>query len=226
MSPTVGGAGSGRQRTLLFPGGAGWNGAVDDTTTAHRGRAGPGRAAAEAVAFAARSDLDRYVGGERHLEKRSFAPGDRPAPREPGASLPLAQGCWVLLDDLVGALEVGDPRIRLKARRVNGRTVPPLTRSREGCRHGRSSSRPRTANLLPSRTKGTSGGSSFPAGCVLSSATDLALGLGEAAEFDTHVSRWFGSTGDQPAEILGMFGPRAERAHARARSVSKKASAE
>ena len=32
------------------------------------------------------------------------------------------------LDDLVGAPEVGDPRIRLKPRRVNGRTVLPLTR--------------------------------------------------------------------------------------------------
>jgi hypothetical protein len=44
--------------------------------------------------------------------------------------------------------------------------------------------------------------------------------------FDTYVPHWFGSTGDQPAEILSMFGPQGERAHARARSVSKKASAE
>ena len=42
--------------------------------------------------------------------------------------LPLAQAYRVPLDDLVGAPEVGDPRIRLKPRRVKGRTVLPLTR--------------------------------------------------------------------------------------------------
>jgi transcriptional regulator with XRE-family HTH domain len=55
---------------------------------------------------------------------------------------------------------------------------------------------------------------------------DLVLGVGEAAEFDTHVPHWFGSTGDQQAEILSVFGPQGERANARARSVSTKASAE
>ena len=45
---------------------------------------------------------------------------------------------------------------------------------------------------------------------------DLVLGTGEAAEFDTRVPHWFGSTADQPAEILSMFGPQGERAHARA----------
>jgi len=34
--------------------------------------------------------------------------------------LPLAQAYGVPLDELVGAPEVGDPRIRLKPRRVNG----------------------------------------------------------------------------------------------------------
>src|SRR4051812_12364018 len=43
--------------------------------------------------------------------------------------LPLAQAYRVPIDDLVGAPEVGDPRIRLKPRRVNGRTVLPLTRA-------------------------------------------------------------------------------------------------
>src|SRR3954454_8716490 len=46
--------------------------------------------------------------------------------------LPLAQAYRVALDDLVGAPEVGDPRIRLKPRRVNGRTVLPLTREPNG----------------------------------------------------------------------------------------------
>ena len=46
--------------------------------------------------------------------------------------LPLAQAYHVPLDDLVGAPEVGDPRIRLKPRRVKGRTVIPLTRQPGG----------------------------------------------------------------------------------------------
>src|SRR3954447_11339119 len=40
--------------------------------------------------------------------------------------LPLAQTYRVPLDDLVGAPDVGDPRLHLKPRRVNGRTVLPL----------------------------------------------------------------------------------------------------
>ena len=52
--------------------------------------------------------------------------------------LPLAQAYRVPLDDLVGAPEVGDPRIRLKPRRVNGRTVLPLTRTPAASRRGRS----------------------------------------------------------------------------------------
>ena len=51
--------------------------------------------------------------------------------------------------------------------------------------------------------------------------TNLVLGTGEAAEFDTRVPHWFGSTGDEPAEILSMFGPQGERVHARARTTGK-----
>jgi transcriptional regulator with XRE-family HTH domain len=46
--------------------------------------------------------------------------------------LPLAQAYRVPLGDLVGAPDVGDPRIRLKASKVNRRTVLPLTRSPGG----------------------------------------------------------------------------------------------
>ena len=40
---------------------------------------------------------------------------------------------------------------------------------------------------------------------------DLVLGMGEAAEFDTTVPHWFGSTGDGPAEVLSIFGRPGER---------------
>jgi transcriptional regulator with XRE-family HTH domain len=46
--------------------------------------------------------------------------------------LPLAQAYHVPLDDLVGAPDVGDPRVRLKPRGSNGRTVIPLTRQPRG----------------------------------------------------------------------------------------------
>ncbi len=46
---------------------------------------------------------------------------------------------------------------------------------------------------------------------------DLVLGHGEVAEFDTHVPHWFGSAGEEPAEVLMLFGPQGERMHVRAR---------
>ncbi len=46
---------------------------------------------------------------------------------------------------------------------------------------------------------------------------DLVLGPGEVAEFDTQVPHWFGSTGDQAAEVLSLFGRQGERMHVRAK---------
>ena len=46
--------------------------------------------------------------------------------------LALSQTYRVPLDDLVGAPEVGDPRVRLKHGHVKGRTVIPLTRQPDG----------------------------------------------------------------------------------------------
>jgi quercetin dioxygenase-like cupin family protein len=45
---------------------------------------------------------------------------------------------------------------------------------------------------------------------------DLVLGTGEAAEFDTQVPHWFGSTGAGPAEVLSIFGRPGERMLVRA----------
>ena len=47
---------------------------------------------------------------------------------------------------------------------------------------------------------------------------DLVLGAGEAAEFDTQTPHWFGSTGDEPAEVLSIFGRPGERIHVHAPS--------
>jgi transcriptional regulator with XRE-family HTH domain len=137
--------------------------------------------------------------------------------------LPLAQAYRVPLDDLVGAPEVGDPRIRLKASKVNGRTVLPLTRTPGGLQAWKIIVPPSNNKPQPKSHEGhewlyvLAGRMRLVLGDH-----DLVLGAGEAAEFDTRVPHWFGSTGEQPAEILSMFGPQGERAHTKARSVHKR----
>ena len=139
--------------------------------------------------------------------------------------LPLAQAYGVPLDDLVGAPEVGDPRVRLKARKVRGRTVLPLTRQPGGMQAWKIIV-PAT-NAKP-ELKSHEGHEWF---YVLSGRMrlvlgdhDLVLGPGEVAEFDTRQPHWFGSAGGQPAEILSLFGPQGERVHARAGSADGQAS--
>ena len=137
--------------------------------------------------------------------------------------LPLAQAYRVPLDDLVGAPEVGDPRVRLKPHRANGRTVVPLTRQPGGAQAWKivaplSNSRPRLKThegyewlyVLSGRMR------------LVLGDQDLVLGTGEVAEFDTHVPHWFGSTGEGPVEILSIFGPQGERAHVRARPAARR----
>ncbi len=130
--------------------------------------------------------------------------------------LPLAQTYRVPLDDLVGAPEVGDPRIRLKPKRVNGRTVLPLTRPggiqawKIVIPTGQSDPAPRTHDgfewlyVLSGRMR------------LVMGDQDVVLGIGEAAEFDTMIPHWFGSTGEGPAEVLSIFGRPGERMHTRA----------
>jgi transcriptional regulator with XRE-family HTH domain len=130
--------------------------------------------------------------------------------------LPLAQVYRVPIDDLVGAPEVGDPRIRLKPRRVHGRTVLPLTRP--GGVQAWKIVVPESQSTPTVRTH-----DGFEWLYVLSGRLrlvlgdrDLVLGAGEAAEFDTLVPHWFGSTGHGPAEVLSIFGRPGERMLVRA----------
>ena len=88
--------------------------------------------------------------------------------------LALSQAYRVPLDDLVGAPEVGDPRLRLKPGRVKGRTVIPLTRQPDGVQAWK---------IV------------IPAGKVTA----------EPRAHDGHewiYVLWFGSAGEEPAEIL------------------------
>lgn len=136
--------------------------------------------------------------------------------------LPLAQAYRVPLDDLVGAPEVGDPRVRLKASKRNGRTVLPLTRQPGGVQAWKiivpvsnSTPQPKAHDgyewlfVLSGRMR------------LVLGDHDLVLGPGEVAEFDTRVPHWFGSDGSGTAEVLSLFGPQGERVHAKARSAKE-----
>ncbi|WP_270888321.1 helix-turn-helix domain-containing protein [Pedococcus sp. 5OH_020] len=133
--------------------------------------------------------------------------------------LPLAQACRVPLDDLVGAPEVGDPRVRLKASKRNGHTVLPLTRQPGGVQAWKivvpasnSAPQPKTHEgyewlyVLSGRMR------------LVLGEHDLVLGPGEVVEFD-RVPHWFGSDGTHAAEVLSLFGPQGERVHVRARTA-------
>ena len=133
--------------------------------------------------------------------------------------LPLAQAYRVPLDDLVGAPEVGDPRIRLKPKRVNGRTVVPLTRHAGGMQAWKIVI-PITKNEPELRVHEGYEWLYVIAGKMrlILGNHDLVLGPGEVAEFDTKEPHWFGSNGHEPAEVLSLFGRQGERMHHRARA--------
>jgi len=133
--------------------------------------------------------------------------------------LPLALAYRIPLDDLVGAPEVGDPRVRLRPRRVNGRTVIPLTPNPGGLQAWKivipgtqTEPEPRTHEgyewlyVLSGRMR------------LILGDNDLTLGAGEVAEFDTRLPHWFGSADGSAAEVLSLFGKQGESAHVRARS--------
>lgn len=131
--------------------------------------------------------------------------------------LPLAQAYRVPLDELVGAPEVGDPRVRLKPRRVHGRVVIPLTPQPGAVQAwkivipgNQTTPRPRVHEgyewlyVLSGRMR------------LILGSRDLVLGPGEVAEFDTHAPHWFGSADGSPAEVLSLFGRQGEHVHVRA----------
>jgi transcriptional regulator with XRE-family HTH domain len=132
--------------------------------------------------------------------------------------LPIAQAHQVPLDELVGTPQVGDPRVRAAPLVRHGRTYWPLTRQPGGLQAYKV--------LVPQRTEEpelrTHEGYEWLyvlAGRlrVVLGEHDVVMSAGEAAEFDTRVPHWFGSTGEGPAEFLSLFGPQGERMHVRAK---------
>jgi transcriptional regulator with XRE-family HTH domain len=131
--------------------------------------------------------------------------------------LPIAQAHRIPLDELVGAPDVGDPRIRLKPQKRGGRVVVPLTQQPHGLHAWK-------VVIPPERTDPelrTHEGYEWL--YVLSGRLrlilgehDVTMGPGEVAEFDTRVPHWFGAAGPRPVEILSLLGKQGERIHVRA----------
>ena len=138
----------------------------------------------------------------------------------------LAQAHQVPLDELVGAPEVGDPRIRLKPRRRNGRVVFPLTQQSSGVHVWKVVIPPESGEPELRTHEG------YEWLYVLSGHMRLILGEhditmppGEVAEFDTRLPHWFGPADDQPVEILSVHGSHGKRMHVRAAPRRKSGSA-
>ena len=134
--------------------------------------------------------------------------------------LPLARAHRVPLDELVGAPETGDPRVRLQPVHRHGMTWLPLTRRPGGLQAFKL--------VLPVPAQPSAPQQQSHEGYewlyVLSGQLrlllgdhDLVLSAGEVAEFDTHTPHWFGNPGRVPTEALALFGPQGERLHVRAR---------
>ncbi|MFJ3826553.1 helix-turn-helix domain-containing protein [Streptomyces sp. NPDC090046] len=135
--------------------------------------------------------------------------------------LPLARAHRVALDELVGAPETGDPRIRPRPFVRHGSTYVPLTRNFGGV-HAFKQILPPLDGPPPEPELQVHEGYEWL--YVLSGRIrlllgehDLVLGPGEAAEFDTRTPHAFFNAGSQPAEFLSLFGPQGERIHVRAR---------
>jgi transcriptional regulator with XRE-family HTH domain len=130
--------------------------------------------------------------------------------------LPLAEAHQVPLDELVGAPDVGDPRIRLKPRVRNGRMVFPLTQQPSGVHVWK-------VVIPPERNRELRTHESYEWLYVLSGRMRLILGEhnitmgpGEVAEFDTRLPHWFGPADDQPVEVLSVHGSQGKRMRVRA----------
>ncbi|MFB7593319.1 helix-turn-helix domain-containing protein [Streptomyces sp. NPDC056160] len=141
--------------------------------------------------------------------------------------LPIAQAHQVPLDELVGVGPVGDPRVRAKPIVRGGRTYWPLTRQPGGLQAYKVLEPRRKEEPVPRSHEG------YEWLYVLSGKLrivlgdhDVVLSAGEAAEFDTRVPHWFGSTGEGPVEFLSLFGPQGERMHVRARPSRRGATGE
>jgi transcriptional regulator with XRE-family HTH domain len=137
--------------------------------------------------------------------------------------LPIAQAHRIPLDELVGAPEIGDPRIQLKPEKRNGRVVVPLTRQPQGMHAWKVIIPPERGEPKLRTHEG------YEWLYVLSgelrlmlAGHDVTMQAGEVAEFDTALPHWFGPAGGRPVEILSVLSREGERMHVRAAPRARK----
>jgi len=131
--------------------------------------------------------------------------------------LPIARAHRLPLDELVGAPDNGDPRVRLRPLRRKGRIVVPLAEHPRGMHAWKVVIPPEQGEhelrthdgkewlyVLVGELR-----LAFPDG-------DVTLKPGEAVEFDTSVPHWFGAAGNHPVEILSILSHRGEPIRRRA----------
>jgi transcriptional regulator with XRE-family HTH domain len=149
------------------------------------------------------STLSRLETGKRRLAVDHLAP--------------LARALGTSVDALL-APEPPDPRVRRRARTVNGMRVLPL--SREG------GNGPHAYHMtFPERTKPQQRSHEGHEWLYVLSGRlrlvlgdeDVVLSPGEAAEFSTWIPHWMSGVGG-PAEVLMLMGHHGERAHLRVTS--------
>ena len=152
------------------------------------------------------STLSRLETGKRRLAVDHLAP--------------LARALGSSVDDLLAPERQPDPRVRRRARTVNGMRVVPLSREGGSGPHAyhltipeRGAPEPRTHEghdwvyVLSGRLR------------LLLGDEDLVLEPGEAAEFSTWTPHWMSGVGG-PAEVLMLMGHQGERAHLRVSAAS------
>jgi len=188
---------------------------VNDTFSAALAEIGPRLKRARAQRGVTLAELAEATGISKSTLSRLEA-GQRKPSLE--LLLPIAAAHRIPLDKLVDVPQIGDPRVRLQPRKVNGRTVLPLTQHPGSLQAWKviipvdqSMPEPKTHEgyewlyVLAGRLR------------LVLGDHDIVLGTGEAAEFDTRLPHWFGSTGHHPVEILSILGRQGERMHVRAK---------
>jgi transcriptional regulator with XRE-family HTH domain len=137
--------------------------------------------------------------------------------------LPLTQAYRVPLDELVGAPEVGDPRVRLKPVKRGSITMIPLSQRVGGLQAVKVLLPPLVGTPQLQSHEGYEWLYVLDGRLRLMLADqDLDLGPGEAAEFDTHVPHALGSATSHTVELLALFGPQGERMHVTAAPRSRR----